>query len=192
MLIDELDKANSFIGEVTIDGNFKKVTNKYKYCEENIRKGNRKGILWQQTDKLFSSWEERFFVLPEHSLYSFSRETNQMEKLDKAVSKIKLSDMSDLSLMDKKGQLLIVIVTKKFGKIFLRKPKGLKDWYEQILENVSAIKFTNQRRKLQTSISLNIQDKHKSKALMIPLHRPLMGISSLMSVKPPVKAIEYF
>eukprot|EP00092_Neocalanus_flemingeri_P054509 GFUD01064205.1.p1 GENE.GFUD01064205.1~~GFUD01064205.1.p1 ORF type:complete len:220 (+),score=60.04 GFUD01064205.1:88-747(+) len=150
MVIDEIEKAKILIiRDETIDGIFKKVTSEDESCDENIRKGSRKGILWQQTDRIFSFWQERFFVLTENSLYSFSRENKKLEKLEKAVSKIKLSDMSYVSLMDKKGQLVIVIVTKKFGKIFLRKPEGLKDWYEQILENVSAIKFPNQRKKFK-------------------------------------------
>eukprot|EP00092_Neocalanus_flemingeri_P009661 GFUD01010402.1.p1 GENE.GFUD01010402.1~~GFUD01010402.1.p1 ORF type:complete len:188 (-),score=48.36 GFUD01010402.1:135-698(-) len=119
MVIDEEEKTKGLKGDQTIAGNFKNMTNENAYCDENVRKGSRKGILWQQTDRIFSSWQERFFVLTENSLYSFSRETKQMEKLEKAVSKIKLSDMSDVSLMDKKGQLLIMIVTKKFVKIFL-------------------------------------------------------------------------
>ena len=102
--------------------------------------------------------------------------------------------MSEVSLMDKKGQLIITIVTKKCGKIYLRKPEGLRDWYEQILENVSAIKFPQHRRKLEYSTSLieNSQYQQTSKALIIPLHRPLMGISSFKCVKPTVKTIGHF
>eukprot|EP00092_Neocalanus_flemingeri_P042256 GFUD01046122.1.p1 GENE.GFUD01046122.1~~GFUD01046122.1.p1 ORF type:complete len:176 (-),score=38.83 GFUD01046122.1:326-853(-) len=88
MLIDEEEKTKGVKGDQTITGNFKNMTNDNAYSDENIIKGSRKGILWQQTDRIFSSWQERFFVLTENSLYSFSRETKKMEKLDKAVSKV--------------------------------------------------------------------------------------------------------
>ena len=88
--------------------------------------------------------------------------------------------MRDVTLVDRKGQLQIMIVSKKNGKIYLRKAEGLRDWFEQILNNCSAIKFPLQRRKLETSTSL-IENPHQhiSNTLMIPLHRPLFGISSL-------------
>ena len=59
-------------------------------CGENAIKDikTRKGILWQRTDNIFSSWQERFFVLTENSLYSFSRGGKNMENIEIIVSKV--------------------------------------------------------------------------------------------------------
>ena len=59
-------------------------------CGENAIKDikTRKGILWQRTDNIFSSWQERFFVLTENSLYSFSRGGKNMENIERTVSKV--------------------------------------------------------------------------------------------------------
>ena len=59
-------------------------------CGENAIKDikTRKGILWQRTDNIFSSWQERFFVLTENSLYSFLRGGKNMENIEIIVSKV--------------------------------------------------------------------------------------------------------
>eukprot|EP00091_Calanus_sinicus_P015270 TRINITY_DN3336_c0_g2_i1.p1 TRINITY_DN3336_c0_g2~~TRINITY_DN3336_c0_g2_i1.p1 ORF type:complete len:132 (+),score=24.91 TRINITY_DN3336_c0_g2_i1:358-753(+) len=110
--------------------------------------------MWQRTDNIFSSWQERFFVLTENSLYSFLRGAKNRADLERTVSKIKLSDVCGISLVDRKGQLMIKIVTKKNGRLFLRKQEGLSDWFEQIVQNGSALKFQNCNRKLENSTSL--------------------------------------
>ena len=84
--------------------------------------------------------------------------------------------MSGISLVDRKGQLMIKIVTKKNGRISLRKQEGLSDWFEQIVQNGSAIKFQNWRGKLENSTSL-IENTSTIKPRQIK--RPLMGRSSL-------------
>merc|ERR1711892_537407 len=141
----------------------------------------RKGILWQQTDNIFSSWQERFFVLTENSLYSFSRENKKMEMIGKSVSKVKLSDFCDVSLVDRKGQLMINILTTKNVRIYLRKPEGLRYWFRQILENISEAKFTHQNRKLESSLSLVEKNhlEHSVAAVQIPNQRPVMCCRSL-------------
>eukprot|EP00091_Calanus_sinicus_P015269 TRINITY_DN3336_c0_g1_i1.p1 TRINITY_DN3336_c0_g1~~TRINITY_DN3336_c0_g1_i1.p1 ORF type:complete len:215 (-),score=50.99 TRINITY_DN3336_c0_g1_i1:104-748(-) len=95
-------------------------------CGENaiIDTKTRKGILWQRTDNIFSSWQERFFVLTENSLYSFLRGAKNRADLERTVSKIKLSDVCGISLVDRKGQLMIKIVTKKNGRYFYASKKG--------------------------------------------------------------------
>ena len=82
--------------------------------------------------------------------------------------------MSGISLVDRKGQLMIQIVTKKNARIYVRKQEGLSDWFEQIVENGSAIKFQNLRRKLENSTSL-IENTSFIKSRQIPF----MGCSSL-------------
>ena len=70
---------------------------------ENDKEGvkTRKGILWQQTEHIFSCWQERFFVLTENSLYSFSRENKKMEMIGKSVSKVIVKRSSKGGNIDK-------------------------------------------------------------------------------------------
>jgi len=113
----------------------------------------RKGILWQQSGNIFSSWQERFFVLTESSLYSYSRQgpsRKNLADIKKFVTKIKLSEIIEVNLVEKKGQLVIEIVTRS-GKTYLRKPEGVREWFEHILENRED---TKQERILQRSFSL--------------------------------------
>merc|ERR1711862_732387 len=111
------------------------------------------GILWQQSGNIFSSWQERFFVLTESSLYSYSRQCpsrNNLANIKKFVTKVKLSEIIDMNLVEKRGQLVIEIVTMS-GRTCLRKPEGVRDWFEQILENREHIQ---KARILQRSFSL--------------------------------------
>ena len=51
----------------------------------------RRGILWQQSGNIFSSWQERFFVLTESSLYSYSRQCpsrNNLANIKKFITKV--------------------------------------------------------------------------------------------------------
>jgi len=113
----------------------------------------RRGILWQQSGNIFSSWQERFFVLTESSLYSYSRQCpskNNLANIKKFVTKVKLSEIIDMNLVEKRGQLVIEIVTRS-GRTCLRKPEGVREWFEQILENREHIQ---KERILQRSFSL--------------------------------------
>ena len=48
----------------------------------NVKTTNtKKGILWQQSGSLFSTWQERFYVLTENSLYSFPKGCKTNETL---------------------------------------------------------------------------------------------------------------
>merc|ERR1711936_1101115 len=145
--------------------------------DPNVVSSQKKGILWQQSDKLFSSWQERYFVLTSNSLYSFTKDTRVMDNIKKTVLKAKIKDMS---LVEKKGQLLMRIVIENHGKFYLRKPEGLQDWYEQLRRNISAVNFANPGRNLRSCLSLveNTSTKHTHDVLLIPLTRPHMGVSS--------------
>ena len=72
-------------------------------------------------------------------------------------------------------------MTTKIGRIYLRKPEGLRDWFGQILENISAAKFTQQNRKLESSLSLVEKNhlEHSVAAVQIPNQRPVMCCRSL-------------
>jgi len=88
---------------------------------------------------------------------------------------VKLSEIIELTLVEKKGQLVIEIVTRK-GRISLRKPEGVRDWFDQIVENSEAIKCIHKERILERSTSM-LEDTVTS--LKSPLVRPFMGCRSL-------------
>jgi len=53
----------------------------------------RKGVLWQQRDKVFSRWKERFFLLTQDYIQAFKKSTNQMSEMGRFLFKIKLSEV---------------------------------------------------------------------------------------------------
>ena len=63
---------------------------------------------------------------------------------------VKLSEIIDMNLVEKRGQLVIEIVTRS-GRTYLRKPEGVREWFEQILKNREHIQ---KARILQRSFSV--------------------------------------
>ena len=45
---------------------------------------------------------------------------------------MRLSDVSDVSLLTKKGYLTISLSHVKDGRVFLRRHEGIKEWYSMI------------------------------------------------------------
>lgn len=58
----------------------------------------RKGVLWQQRDKVFSRWKERFFLLTQDYLQAFKKSTNQMSEMGRFLFKLKLSEVTRTSV----------------------------------------------------------------------------------------------
>ncbi|CAB4059927.1 unnamed protein product [Lepeophtheirus salmonis] len=53
----------------------------------------KKGLLWQQKDKIFSRWKERFFILTKDYLQCFKKETNsRLSEMGGFIFKLKLSE----------------------------------------------------------------------------------------------------
>ena len=48
----------------------------------------RKGLLWQQRDKIFSRWKERFFVLTPDYLNCFKRGTSRISEMGEFLFKV--------------------------------------------------------------------------------------------------------
>jgi hypothetical protein len=106
-----------------------------------------RGLLWQQKDKFFSRWKERFFILTEDYLQCFKKENsrisemgtflfkvifNKQSKLLQMIFQLKLSDVEEVSLLTKKGYLTISLNHTKDGRVFLRRHEGIKEWYGMI------------------------------------------------------------
>jgi len=96
----------------------------------------KKGLLWQQRDKLFSRWKERYFILTKDLLQCFKKETSKITEMGGFIFKIKLSEVEAIELLDKRGYLTICISLQREGKVYLRRTEGIRDWYEAIRENM--------------------------------------------------------
>lgn len=96
----------------------------------------KKGLLWQQRDKLFSRWKERYFILTKDLLQCFKKETSKITEMGGFIFKIKLSEVEAIELLDKRGYLTICINLQREGKVYLRRTEGIRDWYEAIRENM--------------------------------------------------------
>jgi len=103
--------------------------------ENDCPKPIKKGLLWQQKDKFFSRWKERFFILTEDYLQCFKKENSRISEMGPFLFKLRLSDIDDVCLMTKKGYLTISLSHVKDGKVFLRRHEGIKEWYSMIKAN---------------------------------------------------------
>ena len=55
---------------------------------------------------------------------------------------VKLCDIESLDLLDKRGYLTICLHLVKDGKIYLRRPEGIKDWYNILQVSYKQIRWT--------------------------------------------------
>ena len=53
----------------------------------------RKGLLWQQRDKLFSRWKERFFILTADYLQCFKKASSRISEMGGFIFKLRLSEV---------------------------------------------------------------------------------------------------
>jgi len=129
----------------------------------------KRGVLWQISGKIFSTWQERFCVLTENSFYSFSKKTASSTKTFK---KVKLLDICDIRLVTERGQKILSLKINNMGKLQFKREsdqKMIDDWYLQFLSNVKSC----YRQLLRRSRSVNPESINNS------FKRPLMGVNSL-------------
>merc|ERR1712133_298894 len=97
----------------------------------------KRGVLWQISGKIFSSWQERFCVLTENSFYSFSKKSTSKTKTFK---KVKLLDICDICLVTENGQKVLCLKINNMGKLEFKRessdPAIMEEWYLQFLSNV--------------------------------------------------------
>jgi len=106
----------------------------------------KKGLLWQQRDKLFSRWKERYFILTKDFLQCFKKETSKITDMGGFIFKIKLSEIESIDLLDKKGYLTICINLLREAKVFLRKTEGIREWYTCIKDCIKNSKNRKSNR----------------------------------------------
>ena len=67
--------------------------------------------------------------------------------------------VEEVELVDKKGYLTLCITLAKDGKVLLRKPEGIRDWFQDI-------KVRDQKERRFSFLSLQVLAlKHKSRTL---------------------------
>ena len=59
---------------------------------EQDNKTIKKGLLWQQRDKLFSRWKERYFILTKDLLQCFKKETSKITEMGGFMFKVREED----------------------------------------------------------------------------------------------------
>jgi len=94
----------------------------------------KKGLLWIQQDKLFSSWKERFVILTNSHLQIFKKGTTKFSEMGTFINKISLSSLEKVTLEERRGYLTILLVTGPPHpvRLLLRRPDGLCDWHKHI------------------------------------------------------------
>ncbi|XP_066251135.1 uncharacterized protein [Euwallacea similis] len=96
----------------------------------------KRGLLWQQRDKLFSRWKERYFILTRDYLHCFRRASgaDRISEMGQFLFKVKLVDVDKVEWENKKTYSTVALVVGRDGKIYLRAPDGLEDWFELLEE----------------------------------------------------------
>ena len=125
----------------------------------------RRGELWVMSGRFLARWREQFCVLTKNSIYFFSGSSGLGS--NRKINKIQLTDICDVMLIREKGQLIVCLEINKLKRILLRKEEGIRGWYEDILNNIAALKAKNYRR----CVSIDFQSRRQK--------QPVMGINSL-------------
>lgn len=97
----------------------------------------KKGFLWIQQDKMFSSWKERYVILTNSHLQIFKKGTTKFSDMGTFLNKITLSNLEKVSMEEKKGYLTILLVVgpPQPVRLLIRRPDGLLEWHQSILNN---------------------------------------------------------
>ncbi|XP_068083247.1 uncharacterized protein [Anabrus simplex] len=109
----------------------------------------KKGLLWQQRDRLFSRWKERYFILTRDYLHCFKRAADKISNMGQFIFKVKLVDVERVEWINKKTYSTVALALARDGRVLLRAPDGLEDWFELLEECMLASK--ERRRALRKS-----------------------------------------
>eukprot|EP00095_Tigriopus_kingsejongensis_P002769 maker-scaffold845_size89356-snap-gene-0.21 protein:Tk02769 transcript:maker-scaffold845_size89356-snap-gene-0.21-mRNA-1 annotation:"GH13265" len=95
----------------------------------------KRGYLWQQRDKIFSRWKERWFTLTRKTLSCYKRDQHIKTTANHdLLYQVQLLEVCDVELLDKRGYLTICITLEREGKVFLRRTDGIREWYKLLVE----------------------------------------------------------
>jgi len=166
--VTELDFTRAYASGTLIKRELGSRNNNKQYGQQTTAQEDslvRKGLLWVQQDKLFSRWKERFIILTTGYIQIFKKGTSRISDMGSFVSKVRLSQVGNITLEDRRGYLTLTLTTQRDGKILLRKPEGIRDWYSSIVHHsllekqTTQLKTTDQLwRSRQATDPQNIQD----------------------------------
>lgn len=98
----------------------------------------KRGLLWQQRDRIFSRWKERYFVLTRDYLHCFKRATGSINErisdMGQFIFKIKLVDVEKVEWLNRRSYSAISLFLGREGRVLLRTDAGLEDWFELLEE----------------------------------------------------------
>ncbi|XP_039449459.1 homeobox protein 2 isoform X1 [Culex pipiens pallens] len=99
----------------------------------------KRGLLWQQRDRLFSRWKERYFILTRDYLNCFKRSSGsaseKISDMGQFIFKIKLVDVEKVEWLNRRSYSAIgLLLGSREGRVLLRCDHGLEDWFELLEE----------------------------------------------------------
>ncbi|XP_054713250.1 uncharacterized protein LOC129222744 [Uloborus diversus] len=101
----------------------------------------KKGTLWQQRDKFFSRWKERFFILTSDYLACFKKASKiGISEMGGFLYKVNLADVDDLQWIDKKQDGVIAVRVGQEDQLLLWSSKGLDNWMFALRDAVNLSK----------------------------------------------------
>ncbi|XP_037958493.1 uncharacterized protein LOC119687982 [Teleopsis dalmanni] len=98
----------------------------------------KRGLLWQQRDRLFSRWKERYIMLTRKYLHIFKKITSikklYLYFLHFFLFQVKLVDVEKVEWLNRRSYSAIGLLLGREGRVLLRCDDGLEDWYELLEE----------------------------------------------------------
>uniref|UniRef100_A0A1B6DHZ6 PH domain-containing protein n=2 Tax=Clastoptera arizonana TaxID=38151 RepID=A0A1B6DHZ6_9HEMI len=103
----------------------------------------KKGLLWQQRERLFSRWKERYFILTRDYLHCFKRSSgaDRITEMGQFIFKVKLVEVESVEWINKKSYSTVgLTLQSRESRVLLRAPIGLEDWFELLEDCMLASK----------------------------------------------------
>jgi len=100
-----------------------------------------RALMWVQKGKLLSRWKERFIVITEEYIQCFKKGMAQLSQMGDFMFQIGMKDVRSVSLVDRRGYLTVVLELEgDIPGLVVRKPEGLRDWYNIVQKQVKDAK----------------------------------------------------
>jgi len=99
-----------------------------------------RSLMWVQKGKLLSRWKERFIVITEEYIQCFKKGLAQLSQMGDFLFQFAMKDVKSVSLVDRRGYLTVVLEIEGDAGLVVRKPEGLRDWYNLIQKAVKESK----------------------------------------------------
>ncbi|XP_052123423.1 RNA-binding protein 25 [Frankliniella occidentalis] len=113
-----------------------------KLYKEKALPAIKRGVLWQQRERLWSRWKERYFVLTSDYLHCFKRRAagDGLSQMGHFIFKIRLVDLDAVEWVNRRSYSVVALSTRDRPRVLLRAAHGLEDWFELLEECTMASK----------------------------------------------------